>query len=279
MERVLILVALAAAPITSPVFPSSLRIQPSDTGASATPSTPIPAAAPARKAADKYQRVEIRTADEQNLVGSFFAPTSRSGQPSPGCLLVHDTGAERGQMEDLADRLQKLGFAVLALDLRGHGESKAAGANWADLDADAQAALWTLAARDVEAGAKWLVRQEHVHSTNLSLVGFGAGCALAVRQATRDENVRCIALLAPRSKEFGFDVEADLKDLGGLPTLVLAPREAAETVRMVEAANQVSHPYITLVATTNSPSVLEDKKTFPKVASWIKEGVTPKKGR
>ncbi len=279
MERALILAALVAAPITSPVQPAPGHPGDGDTG---TAGTPIPAAAPVKPgSAEDYRRVEVRTADDVTLIGSFYAASGSADQPAPGCLLVHDSGAERGQLGEIAERLRKQGFAVLAVDLRGHGESKTPGTDWAALQGgDAQAALWALAARDVEAGAKWLRRQEHVHSTNLSLVGYGAGCALAVRQATRDENVRCIALLAPRSKELGFDVEADLKDLGGLPTLVLAPRQAEETQRMVEAANQISHPYIELVlCTTKTPTVLEDKKTPPKVATWIKDVVTPKKGR
>lgn len=270
MQRALVLVALAATPIIAHATPRSAAAPLAGAG-----ETPTPAAA-----VEPGERVEVRTSDDLKLTGSYFEAKGRSDQLAPGCVLVHDAGGDRRQMDDVADRLQRLGFAVLALDLRGHGDSRTAGLDWSALDEGARSALWALAARDVEAGARWLAKVKGVHSTNLSLVGFGAGCALAVRQATRDENVRCIALLGPRSREFGFDVEADLKDLGGLPTLVLAPRPAEETQRMVEAANQVSHPYIELVlCTSKTPSVLEDKKTPAKVASWVKDMATPKKGR
>ena len=40
----------------------------------------------------------------------------------------------------------------------------------------------------IEAAAAWLRGQKGVHKTNLSVVGLGSGCALAVRHAARDEN-------------------------------------------------------------------------------------------
>ena len=198
MRNPVILAALAATPIlASPL--------------SSTPSDKEP------------RRVQVKTQDDLTLAGDFYA-SGRKGT-APAALLVHDAGADRSQLTKVAERLQRTGFAVLAIDLRGHGESKGENLDWSGLTESERAATWTFATRDLEAGADWLRKQEGIHRTNLSLVGAGSGCALAVRHASRDENVRCVTLLAPRSENFGFDVASDIHEIEGLPTLVVAGRE------------------------------------------------------
>lgn len=256
MLRALILAAGLAAPISS--------------------SPPLP---PGGETSD----VEIRTSDNVKLHASFLAPPTKksdSGSPSPGVLLVHDAGGDRHQLDDLALRLQKSGFAVLSVDLRGHGDSQDASGGWSRLGEEERNREWALATRDVEAASEWLLSQSEVHSTNLSLVGLGSGCALAVRHAKRDENVRCVVLIAPRSKDFGFDVAADLIKIEGLPTLVLAAKDDDATKAMVAEANGGAHPYVELdYAAARVDSVLEDRKLPSKVATWIKGCAMPKRGR
>lgn len=265
MHRVLILAALCTAPI-----------EPSAAPAHAPRTLP-----PAALGAQSVEQVTLQTSDGLDLVGDWYAP-AKQAELAPGALLVHDAGASRDQLAALADRLQKSGFGVLTIDLRGHGASVTEGSHWDSMTEDERSSLWALATRDVEAASRWLLSRNGVHSTNLSLIGIGSGCALAVRHAKRDENVRCVALLAPRSKDFGFDVAADLLKIEGLPTLVLAPRDQfqADTERMVTEANSDAAPYVELVvAAPKVTSILDDRKVPSKVSSWVKGFAMPKKGR
>lgn len=243
---------------------------------------PISALSSPRLGAGQTSDVEIRSSDSTKLRATYFPPPSKSsgGNPAPAVLLVHDAGGDRHQLDDVALRLQKSGFAVLSVDLRGHGQSGGTAGPWTKLGPDEQSRVWALATRDIEAAAEWVLSQGEVHSTNLSLVGLGSGCALAVRHAKRDENVRCVVLLAPRSKDFGFDVAADLQKIEGLPTLVLAAKDDDATRAMVAAANNGSHPYVELdYSAARVNGVLEDRKVPSKVASWIKGLAMPKRGR
>lgn len=219
--------------------------------------------------------VKIRTDDDLELGGTFYAPTK---DRAPAVLLVHDAGADRSQLADLADRLHVLGFGVLTLDIRGHGASKSAKLDWSKLDSDAQTALWQLAPRDVEAGAHWILSRPEIHSTNLSLIGYRAGCALVARHAERDENVICMALLSPKPSEFGFDVEGTLRNLDGLPTYVL-DRRNDETERLVTEANaRTAHPYIEFTfVPRKSATVLDDRATRSKIAKWINDTAGPRR--
>ena len=267
MLRALIPALLCTAPITFSAAPAAaLSTRPAGGDASA-PAAPAGA------------RVEIESSGNTKLVGSYFEP-KKKGQLAPAALLIHDAGADRTQVEDLAKRLQKLGFGVLTLDLRGHGES-AGGKDWSGLDRDAKNGLWAFATRDVDAGARWLLGKPEIHGTNLSLLGVGAGAALAVRHAKEDENVRSVALVEPRFDAFGFDVKADLIQIAGVATYVVTSRDGREECEhAVEEVNSLGHPYVELmVAASPAVDLLADSKTALRVTTWIRDTVAPKKGR
>lgn len=255
MLRVLVLAALVAAPIDALLRPS--------------------------RGSDEGSAVAVRASDGTELAGTFYAPAAKTGaSPTPGVLMVHDAGSDRHQLDDLALKLQKSGFAVLTLDLRSHGQSRGKDGGWGDLVEDEKTRVWALATRDIDAGAAWLLAQSNVHSTNLSLVGVGSGCALAVRHARTDENVRCVVLMAPRAKDFGFDVAADLQKIEGLPTLVVTAKDDEQARVMVEEANKSSAPFVELdYAAVRAANVLEDRKVPGRVATWIKDCAMPKRGR
>jgi dienelactone hydrolase len=230
----------------------------------------------------KPERVEVETEDHLKLIGSFYAPRLKKGERAPGALLVHDAGAGRDQLDKLAARMRKQGFAVLTLDLRGHGESGDDDDNWIEMNPEQRKSLWAFSTRDLEAGANWLLKRPEVHSTNLSLVGVRAGCALAVRHAARDENVRCVALVGPTPSVLGFDVAGELLDLAGLPSLVVVKRGDEDLTRsMVESANQSAggHPYIALLAAGGKEKgLLVDRKLPAELSRWLSSQAMPKRG-
>jgi alpha-beta hydrolase superfamily lysophospholipase len=180
----------------------------------------------------------------------------------------------------VAERLTKQGFGVLAIDLRGHGASKSEKLAWEKLSENDRKATWSFAQRDIDAASAWLLEQPSIHSTSLSLVGLGAGCALAVRHAKSDENVECLVLLSPNVQDYGFDVRADIQTLEGLPTYVVTSKDA-EAERMAQEANASSgNPYVELfISPPKLASPLEDKGLPSRVSKWLAEKAMPKKGR
>jgi dienelactone hydrolase len=221
--------------------------------------------------------VQIKTSDGQTLEASFF---KQSSGRAPGVILVHDAGGTRTQLDPLADRLHKQGFGVLTLDLRGHGASKTLRLDWDKLSDGDRKAIWSYAPRDLDAAANWLLAQPSVHSTTLSLVGYRAGCALAVRHAKSDENVVCLALLSPSLRDYGFDVRADIQTLEGLPTYVVTSKDD-EAERMAQEVNASSgNPYLhVFLSPTKLATPLEDKALPGRVSKWLAEQAMPKRGR
>jgi len=223
------------------------------------------------------ERVEIETSDGLKLFGSFYEPKRRS----PAAVLVHNAGADREELAAIAARLYKQGFGVLTFDIRGHGESKCAKADWESFDESGRKKLWAQGMRDIRAAADWILEQKSIHSTSLSLVGHGSGCALVTRHAKEDENVISLTLLAPREEDMGFDVRGDLEILNGLPTYVVTPRKNGAE-KMVQEANALAgdQPYIELfLATPKAANVLDDRKVPNRVSSWMKDIARPRKGR
>jgi dienelactone hydrolase len=220
--------------------------------------------------------VQIRTADSQTLEAAFYRPKAPR---SPGALLIHDAGADRSQLEPLAARLVRQGFGVLLVDLRGHGGSKSAKLDWSAMSESERKGTWSYAPRDVDAAADWLLGQPTIHSTSLSVVGYGAGCALIVRHAQRDENVMCMALLAPNEKDYGFDVKGDIQSLEGLPTYVAALKNDEAAIIAQQANAHSVHEFVKLqLYSSRLTSPLEDKEMPRKVSKWLAETAKPKKG-
>ena len=221
--------------------------------------------------------VQIKASDGQALEASFYRPTAGRAQ---AVILVHDAGASRAQLEPMADKLSKQGFGVLALDLRGHGGSKSAKLDWEKLSADDKKGAWASTPRDLDAAAEWLLDQPTINSTTLSLVAYGSGCAIAVRHAKSDENIVCMALLAPNAEDYGFDVRADIQTLEGVPTFVVTSKDG-EAERMALEANASSgNPYVELFYSPPKLTTPLDDKSLPaKVTKWLAETAMPRKGK
>jgi len=79
------------------------------------------------QAGDRVKSVPITTVDGVELVGTYFR--GRAGRDTPCVLMIHklDSDSSKSDWVRLAQEIsdpQKLGFAVLTFDLRGHGKSK-----------------------------------------------------------------------------------------------------------------------------------------------------------
>jgi len=237
----------------------------------------VPSALTAHGGVAAPEVVSLRTDDEQTLEASFYRPATGHAQ---AVLLVHDAGASRVQLEPLAEKLSKQGFGVMTLDLRGHGASKTAKLDWDKLSDADKKSTWSATPKDLDAAAKWLLAQPTIQSTSLSLVGYGAGCALAVRHAKSDENVVCMALLAPNAEAYGFNVRADIQTLEGLPTFVVTAKDGDAERMALEANASSGNPYVELfISPPKLGTPLDDKSLPAKVAKWLADKAMPKKGQ
>lgn len=101
--------------------------------------------------------------------GSSIAGTYRAGRRanSPAILLLHGNGASRAAMTANARWLSEQGFATLAIDFRGHGESSAADHSFGWFEA-----------RDAHAAIAWLKRRQS--GARVGVIGVSLGGAAAL---------------------------------------------------------------------------------------------------
>ena len=76
---------------------------------------------PALAIGDQVESMRVETVDGFTLKGEFWKPRKKGR--SPAALLLHDTLRDRSDYAGIAENLNKRGFAVLSIDLRGHGQS------------------------------------------------------------------------------------------------------------------------------------------------------------
>jgi dienelactone hydrolase len=224
--------------------------------------------------------VEVTSEDKRKLAGSYWAPKDSKGA-APAAVLVHDAGGDRSQLAEVGERLWKQGFAVVTIDLRGHGESIGADTAWSQLGEDERGRAWTFAMRDVKAATDWITEQTGVHTSNVSLLGDRAGATLVARYAQRDENVRCIVLLEPPTEQLGFNVAKDVAALAGLPTCIVAPKECASSAQSIAdggaAANDGNKFVEVICAKGGSGQSAADKTAVVGLAKFMSTQANPQK--
>lgn len=221
-----------------------------------------PLAAPAREAgilgdrADAapgtyHFRLKIQAFDDAPLAASYY-PSKNQDTKAPVVLLVHEKARTGKDFEDpiadlkkqgFADYLQFEGYAVLAFDLRGHGD------NGPKTLSERQ---WKAMVDDLQAVYQFLVDRHNRGELNLAklgvvAVGEGANLAAAwayqpggaVSSEGRVTDVSGMALISPLASGEGYEFSTLMNSLAPRVRILLAAgeRDAAshDTVKSVRA--------------------------------------------
>jgi len=148
-------------------------------------------------------KVEFTTSDGVKIAATIYEP-SEGGEAKPAVVALHGEGLDRSEWESIGPEFARRDITLLAIDLRGHGESGrpegAAVAAAADMVKDVAAAVAHLRGTVLADGKK------------IGLLGDGLGASVAILAATRDKKIATVACFSPDP------------DAGGLPILKLLSR-------------------------------------------------------
>ena len=140
------------------------------------------------------EEVSFTASDGVSIQATFSHPKGRARVPA--VILLHQLAGERYAWNALAQKLTENNYAVLAIDLRGHGDSTMFGETtrtYKDFtDADYGAMI-----RDVRAAAAYLRDRKDVNGDRLALIGASIGANLSLQYAAEDMQVRTVVLLSP----------------------------------------------------------------------------------
>jgi len=186
--------------------------------------------------------ISLTASDGVQLKGTYFpgaARTPAQAKQTTPVVLLHDFKSSRAAFNQLISQLQASSeagadhpyFAVIAIDLRAHGESVKqilpTGVP-ADLDAAklSKEGLEAMAALDMEAVRSFLVQKNDAGELNINklcLVGSGMGASVAANWALADwtapplavgkqgQDVKAVALISPMWSYRGLSMQEPMK--------------------------------------------------------------------
>ena len=205
-------VTIAASPTVDPVLPES----DSDNGLSIGASNPtqarlaaegepvVPGPTSTPQATQATLPMMISASDGLVLQATYYGPERH---PAPGVLLVHMASSDRSAWEPLAESLQQQGYAVLAIDLRGHG-STGGQVNWELSQGDVTSALAML--RDLPG----------VDPQRIAVVGASIGANLGLNACASAAECQTAVLLSPGLDYRGITASNGIARLGSRPVLI-----------------------------------------------------------
>lgn len=171
-----------------------------------------------------YRDITIKASDKLMLSGRLYDPSLKPVDPAaeeeeeaapdeeeaaaptgpikkyPVIILLHSLNGNYDDWSDLPAKFVKQGYAVFAMDMRGHGNSVKLGkrlVGWRNF----QPEDWLVMSRDVEDVQKFFEKSPQyaeVDTTRVALIGGGLGANVALKAASDyGQAVKALVLLSP----------------------------------------------------------------------------------
>jgi len=208
----------------------------------------------------------IKTFDLVELHASFEMPTGVPA-PVPSVLLLHGYGEDRSVWKDFSRELVNNGWAVMALDLRGHGDSRVK--NQRPLQASPE---WRTNPRefpvDLDPALDWLKSRPRIDPRKIVVVGFDVGANLALVASGRFPEVKTAVAIKPNLDE-SMALAGSAQDFQPKSTLIVVSDQSQGD--RIKAA--VKPPSRVLVASHSGGATewTSDKKVTDAILQWLKE--------
>jgi pimeloyl-ACP methyl ester carboxylesterase len=164
---------------------------------------------------NNVQTVNFLTDDGVSIIGSYYSPLNVVSNASPTTttttptvILLHMLGKDRSTWNAFASTLsQKEGYAVLSIDLRGHGESvKENNGNTISFQSFTPDD-YNKMVLDVNAAKQFLITNKNANPNNISIVGASIGANVAINYAAMDPTIKSVVLLSPGINYRGVSTE------------------------------------------------------------------------
>lgn len=143
----------------------------------------------------EVQTISRQSADGVELVADWYA----ASPGAPVVLSLHMLNSRRSAYEPLLPDLRAAGYAVLNVDMRGHGDS-------------AGERDWDAAIADVGDWLTWLEAQANLSDAGVALLGASIGANVAIISCAEHEICRGAVALSPGLDYRGTKPEAALAE-------------------------------------------------------------------
>jgi pimeloyl-ACP methyl ester carboxylesterase len=247
---------------TSPPAPTIAPTQPAPTTTAAvTPTRVVPPVAPTTLPTPSQPvPLNLNARDGAALAAMYYPPIVR---PAPGVLLLHMLGGSKADWDTFAKELQKQGYAALALDLRGHGDS-------------AKPTDWTKAPDDVLAAYQVLSARPEVDRFRTGIVGASIGSNLALMVGSSNPNVVAVVALSPGLDYEGLNPSSSMPGFGERLSYLVASRDDAYSFSSIDSLDKLSISASTLKLETaghGTAMLTNDPTLTPTLIEWLNKNL------
>jgi pimeloyl-ACP methyl ester carboxylesterase len=208
----------------------------------------------------------FRSFDLVDLRASFETPIGIPA-PIPAVLLLHGYGEDRTIWREFSQQLLNSGWAVMAMDLRGHGDSKTKNQRPIQASPAWRTSLHEFPV-DLDPALDWLKAQPRVDNKRIVVIGSDVGANLALIASGRFPEVRTVVAINPNLDE-SLALAGSAQDFQPRSALIVTA-SAAEGDRIKAI---VKAPLRVQVVSTsgNTARWLAEKQTADAIFQWLKE--------
>jgi pimeloyl-ACP methyl ester carboxylesterase len=221
-------------------------------------------------AASSDQNPVFKSFDLVELHASFEMPAGVPA-PVPAVLLLHGYGEDRSVWKDFSKQLLNGGWAVLALDLRGHGESRVR--NKVKIQASAD---WRTNPHefplDLDPALDWLKSRPRIEGRKIVVIGADVGANLALIASGRFPEVRTIVAIGPNLNE-SLALAGSPQDFQPRSALIIVANQSeADPIKAaVKTPSRVLEIQPTGTRYGGTAQWFADKQVVDAVFQWLKD--------
>jgi len=212
------------------------------------------------------QTATFKTFDLVELHASFDLPLGVPA-PIPAVLLLHGYGEDRTAWKDFGKELLNRGWAVMSLDLRGHGESRLKNQRPLEASLDWRTNLHEFPL-DLDPALDWLKSRPRVDNRKIVVMGFDVGANLALIASGRFQEVRTVVALKPNLDE-SLALAGSAQDFQPRSSLIVVATQA-EADRF-KASVKAPSRFLISPHTGGSAQWSADKQVRDAIFQWLKE--------
>jgi len=169
---------------------------------------------------NNMEKINLTTSDGWTIVANYW--------PSPGnvVILLHKFASDKSEFTSFANELNSKGYAVIAMDFRGHGESTTRNGKTVTWNSFTNADFNDMV-KDVAAAREWLANKGY---DEFAIVGASIGANTALNYAVNDSAVKTIVLLSPGLEFKGIVTNQTIRNFTK-PIFIVASNEDTYSAR------------------------------------------------
>ena len=211
--------------------------------------------------------VDLQTSDGVILKASYTSP----GRTGPAMLLIHQCNMDRSSWDAISSDLVAGGIHVLALDLRGFGESGGEGLS------SGFPPLLRKSASDADLAFDYLVAQSDVDTSRIGVGGASCGGMISADLAVRKGNhIKALMLLSSPPSSNAIQNAANNSELAVFAAATkqdpITPGVASALESMVNGSANPSSVLRILGGTEHGLPMFSSNPTLqPELLNWLKE--------